>query len=125
MSTGGSHDSSDSSEPDGLDGPNMPSGKLQSLKALGRSGGVGVEMVVFIVLGVKGGQWLDGRMGTEYWVLVGLAFGLFAGFRSLLQLTRRPTSQSTPGEEQLPNAATSESSKRTERGGPPKQPPSP
>ncbi len=61
----------------------------ESLKTLGHFGGIGIEMAVFIVLGVKGGQWLDQRFGTRYWVLAGLALGLFAGFRSLYQLVRR------------------------------------
>ena len=59
----------------------------RSLKTLGHFGGIGFEMAIFVVLGVKGGQWLDGYFGTSFLTLVGLALGLFAGFRSLAQLT--------------------------------------
>lgn len=43
---------------------------------------VGLELAVSIVLGLLGGNWLDGRFGTEPWLaLVGLGFGTIAGFR--------------------------------------------
>ena len=58
----------------------------KTLKSLGHFGSIGFEMAVFIVLGVKGGQWVDGYFDTKVFVLLGLALGLFAGFRSLFQL---------------------------------------
>ena len=69
--------------------PMLATGDSKSLKTLGHFGGIGFEMAIFVVLGVKGGQWLDGYFGTTFLTLVGLAFGLFAGFRSLAQLTQK------------------------------------
>lgn len=60
-----------------------------SIRSWGTYGGLGFEFAVFIILGVKGGQWLDSRFGTTYLALVGLLLGLAAGFRSLFQLARR------------------------------------
>lgn len=72
----------------------------RSLKKFGHFGAVGVEMAVFLVLGVKAGQWLDARYDTKYWVLVGLALGIAAGFRGLFRLARGPSSRTTPEEVQ-------------------------
>ncbi|MFT5355271.1 MAG: hypothetical protein ACI9KE_002487 [Polyangiales bacterium] len=69
--------------------PMLAAGDPKSLKTLGHFGGIGFEMAIFVVLGVKGGQWLDGYFGTTFLTLVGLAVGLFAGFRSLAQLTHK------------------------------------
>lgn len=85
--------------------PTLAAGDPKSLKTLGHFGGIGFEMAIFVVLGVKGGQWLDGYFGTSFLTLVGLALGLFAGFRSLAQLTqklRRATAASSASETSAP-----------------------
>ena len=41
-----------------------------------------------MVLPGLAGQWLDGRFGTRYLVLVGFALGLTIGLYHLLQLTK-------------------------------------
>ncbi|MEM6954220.1 MAG: AtpZ/AtpI family protein [Myxococcota bacterium] len=60
-----------------------------SLRTLGHFGSVGFEMAIFVVLGVKAGAWADERYGTKGFALLGLALGLFAGFRSLYQLAKK------------------------------------
>jgi F0F1-type ATP synthase assembly protein I len=41
------------------------------------------------------GYWLDGRFGTEPWlVTVGAALGFFVGFRHLLQMVKPPGNSS-------------------------------
>jgi F0F1-type ATP synthase assembly protein I len=51
---------------------------------------IGIELVVSVVLGLLAGAWLDRRFGTGPWLtLLGIAIGSAAGFRSLLQYTRR------------------------------------
>ena len=47
---------------------------------------VGLEMVLPAV----GGKYLDGRLGTSHWVLVGMVLGFIVGFWHLLQMTRPP-----------------------------------
>lgn len=37
-----------------------------------------------------GGKYLDGYLGTSYWVLVGLVLGFVVGLWHLLQMTRSP-----------------------------------
>lgn len=69
--------------------PMLANRDTKSLKTLGHFGGIGFEMAIFVVLGVKGGQWLDGYFGTSFLTLVGLGLGLFAGFRSLAQMTQK------------------------------------
>jgi len=51
---------------------------------------VGIELALSIVIGLLGGQWLDGKLGTKPWLMiVGLVLGSFAGFRSLIRTARK------------------------------------
>ncbi|MEM9069326.1 MAG: AtpZ/AtpI family protein [Myxococcota bacterium] len=74
------------------------------LKVFGRVGGLGLEMAAYLLIFVKGGEWLDGRFETAP-VLerVGVGLGLFAGFYALWKLARSPTKQPTPdhGQEEV------------------------
>jgi F0F1-type ATP synthase assembly protein I len=45
-----------------------------------------------MVLPALGGVYLDKRMGTSYWALIGLVVGFVAGMWHLLQMTRGPGS---------------------------------
>lgn len=64
-----------------------PEGRRQ-LRVAGRFAGVGFELALAIVIGYVGGQWLDGKLGTGFIAYLGLALGIFAGFRSLYQVAR-------------------------------------
>jgi ATP synthase protein I len=60
------------------------------LKAPGGFGTVGLEIVLAVTFGTFGGHWLDGRLGTEPWLmLVGAGFGIAAAARFLWRATRR------------------------------------
>ncbi|GAB4203818.1 MAG: hypothetical protein OHK0013_18250 [Sandaracinaceae bacterium] len=51
---------------------------------------VGTELTVSILIGLFGGHWLDGRLGSRPWLtLLGLLLGVAAGFNSLLRVARR------------------------------------
>lgn len=51
---------------------------------------IGIELVVSVIIGLSAGAWLDRRFGTSPWLtLVGIMVGSAAGFRSLLQYTKR------------------------------------
>jgi Putative F0F1-ATPase subunit Ca2+/Mg2+ transporter len=43
-----------------------------------------------MVLPAVGGEYLDTRLGTKYWVLIGLGCGVVAGMVHLLRITRSP-----------------------------------
>ena len=59
------------------------------LKALGHAGGIGFEMVAMLLVGLYAGKWLDGRFGTDpAFKLIGLFFGIGAGFYSLFKLSK-------------------------------------
>jgi hypothetical protein len=64
---------------------------------------VGLEMVLPAI----GGAYLDKRLGTTYWTLVGVAVGMVGGMWHLLQMTRKKDGETGSG-------------KRT-RGGPSRQ----
>lgn len=53
------------------------------------------QMVAAVLAGTLGGMWLDGKFGTEPWVLLtgavlGVGLGLFAFIRAALGTARRP-----------------------------------
>ena len=51
---------------------------------------VGLELGLSVVFGVLFGRWLDGKLGTTPWMmLLFLALGLVAGFRSVLRAVGR------------------------------------
>jgi F0F1-type ATP synthase assembly protein I len=50
----------------------------------------GLELGIAVALGAMFGRWLDGKLGTDPWMLlVGLAIGLIAGFRGVLRAVAR------------------------------------
>jgi F0F1-type ATP synthase assembly protein I len=50
----------------------------------------GLELGIAVGLGALGGRWLDGKLGSEPWMLlVGLVIGLIAGFRGVLRAVAR------------------------------------
>ena len=62
----------------------------KQFREAGRLSTVGLELALSITLGVLGGRWLDGKLGTEPWLLwIGFGFGLAAGARSLYRVARR------------------------------------
>jgi ATP synthase protein I len=63
-------------------------GKL--LKATMRLASVGIELSISTVIGLLGGRWLDGKLGTDPWLMiVGLVLGVTAGFRSLIRTAQK------------------------------------
>ena len=67
----------------------------RGLAVAGRLGSVGIELGASIVVGLVGGNWLDGYFGTEPWLaLFGLIVGSIAGFRSLIRALNQHDNQS-------------------------------
>lgn len=63
-----------------------------------RMSSVGLELAISVLLGMFGGRWLDGRLGTEPWLmLVGIGLGFTAGLRSIMRtMDRASREESTP-----------------------------
>jgi ATP synthase protein I len=58
------------------------------LRQIGVLSGVGLTLVIATVLGLAGGYYLDRWLGTSPWLmLVGLLFGIAAGFVNLFRAT--------------------------------------
>lgn len=56
---------------------------------------VGIEFSISTLIGLLGGRWLDGKLGTQPWLMiVGLVLGVVAGFRSLLRAARQASEAS-------------------------------
>jgi len=63
--------------------------RLAAMKAMGGVGTLGLEVALSIVVGLFGGQWLDGRFETSPWLtLVGSGFGLAAAIRAIARQMR-------------------------------------
>ncbi len=58
---------------------------MKNIVSVGRYGTVGLELVISLLLGIFGGQWLDKKFGTSYFFWIGLVVGAFAGFRGLMK----------------------------------------
>ncbi len=58
---------------------------MQPWKQIGKYGTVGLELVAFMGFGYWVGRWGDGKLGTKYLALLGLLFGIVAGFRNLIR----------------------------------------
>jgi F0F1-type ATP synthase assembly protein I len=64
----------------------------QDWKGVGRYGTVGLELVLSILVGLFGGQFLDRHLHTAPWLtLVGTGYGIAAGVRGLYRAAQRAT----------------------------------
>ena len=60
------------------------------LQATTRFSYLGLFFGIAVVLGWLGGHWLDRRWHTDPWLgIVGLVFGVAAGFRELYRVSRQ------------------------------------
>lgn len=65
----------------------------KQLKVYAQFGAVGIELALSVVIGLLAGQWADGKLGTEpIGTIIGLILGVIAGFRSLIRLARKASS---------------------------------
>ena len=69
----------------------MAPGEEQSAwKALGELSTVGITLVLSTIIGLAGGYYLDKWLGTSPWLmLIGLGFGIAAGFVNLFRTVNR------------------------------------
>lgn len=76
----------------GLFGP----GQGKQLRSANRVLAVGSELGIATLIGLFGGAWLDRRFGTGPWIMIiGLAIGAAAGFKSLMRLAPKPPPKKT------------------------------
>jgi ATP synthase protein I len=67
-----------------------PSGEQNAWKALGELSTIGLALVLATVIGLAGGYYLDRWLGTSPWLtLIGLGFGIAAGFVNLFRSVNR------------------------------------
>ena len=66
-----------------------PPGEKDAWKALAELSRIGMTMVLATVIGLAGGYFLDRWLGTKPWLtLIGLGFGIAAGFVNLFRSVR-------------------------------------
>lgn len=70
-------------------------------KEIGGYGTLGLEIALSVLVGLLGGQWLDGRLGTGPWLtLLGACFGVATGFRFLWRALRRANREAARADEE-------------------------
>ena len=56
----------------------------QNWKGMASYGTVGLEFGLSLLVGLFGGRWLDGKLGTHHWLtVIGAGFGIAAGYRAI------------------------------------------
>lgn len=69
----------------------------RQLAALTKLASVGIEFSISTLVGLLGGRWLDGKLGSAPWLMiVGLLLGVAAGMRSLLLAARKANASQQP-----------------------------
>lgn len=80
-------------EPEQSDSDKLAADEKQRLTQTQLSGrwiSVGIQMVVSVVLGLLGGQWLDGKLDTDPWfTLTGILLGATAAFYDMYRLAKQ------------------------------------
>ncbi len=72
------------------DPPAKPARHLSPMMQQASVAAVGLEFGVSIGIAAWFGSWLDGRWGTDPWLLLtGVILGSIAGFRSLFRFAKR------------------------------------
>ena len=75
----------------------------RDFRTFARVGSVGIELAVATILGLLGGYWLDGKLGSKPWLtLAGLLLGVAAGFKNLFETARKAQRNSDVDDEEKP-----------------------
>jgi F0F1-type ATP synthase assembly protein I len=61
---------------------------MKGMKAFGKYGSLGFELLGSIAVGYYGGAWLDKKAGTHWIAFVGFLLGCYAGFRALFKAAK-------------------------------------
>ncbi|MBX3192673.1 MAG: AtpZ/AtpI family protein [Labilithrix sp.] len=61
---------------------------MKGMKAFGRYGALGFELLLSMAIGYYGGLWLDKHFGTHWIAFVGFLLGCYAGFRALFKAAK-------------------------------------
>ena len=62
---------------------------MKGMKAVGRYGSLGFELLGSIAIGYYLGVWLDKKAGTHWIAFVGFLLGCYTGFRALFRAAKR------------------------------------
>jgi ATP synthase protein I len=67
----------------------------KQLSTLAKLTSVGIEFSLSVLIGLLGGRWVDGKLGTSPWLMiVGLLLGVSAALRSLIRTARQANQES-------------------------------
>lgn len=61
----------------------------KGMKAFGKYGALGFELLLSIAIGYYLGAWADKRLGTHFIAFLGFLLGCYAGFRALFRAAKQ------------------------------------
>lgn len=61
---------------------------MKGMKAFGKYGAIGFELLLSIAVGYYLGVWADKKLGTHWLAFVGFLLGCYAGFRALHRVAK-------------------------------------
>jgi F0F1-type ATP synthase assembly protein I len=100
----------------------------QDWKGINRYATVGLEFALSLLVGLFGGRWLQGKLGTGNWLtFVGFGFGIAAGYRAIyraVQAANRDAEREEAAEQAERQRYHDESSRALPDGSRADQPPS-
>ena len=74
-------------------------------KGYGTYGSVGLELAISVLLGLFGGRWLDGKLGTDPWLTwIGLGLGVVTGYRAVWRALKQANREAKRAEERARSA---------------------
>lgn len=76
-------------QPPTEDPGNSPAERAQLWRQFAEYSGLAIAMPIATVIGYAGGRWIDASLGTSFLWIVGLLFGIAAGFVQLVKKALR------------------------------------
>ena len=66
-------------------------GSMRGMRAYGKYGAIGLELLLSMGVGYYGGSWADRKLGTHFLAIVGFVVGCYAGFRAMFRAAKQMT----------------------------------
>ena len=68
----------------------MRENRRKALRSAGQASSIGIVLVVATLIGYALGSWLDGKLGTEPWLMLILTLmGITAGFIEVFRIAKK------------------------------------
>lgn len=66
-------------------------GQMRGMKAYGKYGALGLELILSMGIGYYLGAWADRKLDTHFIAVIGFLVGCYAGFRAMFKAAKQMT----------------------------------